>query len=103
MHATPAVSVSLASPLSQKLADTLAAEAKRKILELEPEGCVRGPVMIDSGDPAKVVACAAKEFHADLLVIGRHGGIHDGSGEEGYLRHNAYAVIRGAPCPVISI
>ena len=55
--------------------------------------------MIDRGDPAEVVTGAAKEFGADLLIIGRHSG----SGGKGYLRHNAYAILRKSICPVISL
>ncbi|MBZ5635619.1 MAG: universal stress protein [Acidobacteriia bacterium] len=63
------------------------------------EAGTRGSIMIDRGDPAEVVTGAAKEFGADLLIIGRHSG----SGGKGYLRHNAYAILRKSICPVISL
>jgi nucleotide-binding universal stress UspA family protein len=56
-----------------------------------------GQIYVSSGVPAKVVAQAAREFDADLLVIGRH------SGAGMYLHQNAYAILRDSPCPVISI
>lgn len=58
-----------------------------------------GVVLVRGGDPAKTVVCAAKEFRADLLVIGRYSVAKD----DGYLHHNAYGIIRESPCPVVSI
>jgi nucleotide-binding universal stress UspA family protein len=54
---------------------------------------------VKPGNAAKVVAEAAREFAADLLVIGRH----DGTGISGYLHPNAYNILRDSPCPAISI
>ncbi len=51
------------------------------------------------GDPAKVVAEAARELKADLLVIGRRAEI----GLLGRLEVTAYSIIRGSPCPVVSV
>ena len=80
-------------------APPLVAEARSRIAALLADAGANASVLIDGGEPAKVVACAAKEFHADLLVIGRHSD----SSDEGCLRHSAYAIIRESPCPVISI
>jgi universal stress protein A len=88
MHATPFVE-----------APPLLAEARGRIAALLSAAGVNATVVIDGGEAPRAVACAAKEFHADLLVIGRHSG----NGDEGYLRHNAYGIIRESPCPVISI
>lgn len=80
-------------------APPLVAEARNQIAALLASAGANAANFINGGDPAKVVACVAKDFGADLLVIGRH----DGSSDDGYLRHNAYAIIRESPCPVISI
>ena len=56
-------------------------------------------MFINPGDPAKVVASAAREFGADLLIMGRHGG----AGIAGHLFQNAYAILCESPCPVISV
>ena len=45
------------------------------------------------------VVSRAKDFSVDLLVIGRHNG----AGITGRLRHNAYAILRASPCPIISV
>jgi nucleotide-binding universal stress UspA family protein len=88
IHATPLVE-----------APPLVAEVRGRIAAVLAAAGANATVLIDGGEPAKAVACAAKESHADVLVIGRHGG----GGDDGHLRHNAYAIIRESPCPVISI
>jgi nucleotide-binding universal stress UspA family protein len=80
-------------------APPLLAEARGRIGALLTECGVSATVLVDSGEPAKAVTCAAREFHADILVIGRHSG----EGDQGYLRHHAYGIIRESPCPVLSI
>ena len=81
-------------------APPLLAEVRTKISALLKEAGVRAtPITIDRGEPAEVVTGAAKDFAADLVIIGRHSG----SGGKGYLRHNAYAILRKSMCPVISI
>jgi nucleotide-binding universal stress UspA family protein len=56
-------------------------------------------VIVEIGSPAKIVRDAALAKRADLIVAGR-GSIH------GILRSlfaNSYAIIREAPCPVLSL
>jgi nucleotide-binding universal stress UspA family protein len=53
---------------------------------------------IAPGKVARTVDALAQDAHADLLVIGRS---HRSGG--GHLPSNTYAIIRGAPCPVISL
>ncbi len=61
-------------------------------------GC-RAEVHIDSAEPVAYVAERARELGADVLIIGRnpHGGVWSG------LRRHANAIIRTAPCSVISV
>ena len=56
-------------------------------------------VVIEPGDPPKVICGLASEIGAGLLVIGRGSA----AGVFGRLRTNAYAIIRQAPCPVVSV
>ena len=56
-------------------------------------------VLATDGDPGKAVASAAREFGADLVVLGKHRADTD----EEYLHHNAYSIIRNSPCPAVSI
>ena len=60
---------------------------------------IQADVLIDAGEPATVVAKAAKATGADVTVIGRslkRGGA-------GRLRPHAYSIIRESPCPVVSV
>jgi len=72
-------------------------EVRERIAALFGDAGAR--IFVDCGETARTVACAAKEFGADVLVIGRYSV----SGDDGYLRHNAYGIIRESPCPVVSI
>ena len=99
VHAAPIVEPPPGRTLDRNFADSLAAEARARLTALQAAAGARAMVFVNPGEPSKVVACAAKDFRADLVIIGRHGG----SGPEGHLRHNAYAIIRESPCPVISI
>ena len=56
-------------------------------------------LVIEPGDPPKVVCELAERRHAGLLVIGRGSA----AGVFGRLRTNAYAIIRQSPCPVVSV
>jgi len=74
-------------------------QAKGQIEILQTGAGTAAHTFINSGDPAKVVAEAAKDYGAGLLVMGRHSN----AGIAGYLRQNAYAILRESPFPVISI
>ena len=54
---------------------------------------------IETGEPAAAICGAARRLRADVVVIGRGSA----SGVYGRLRTNAYAIIREAPCPVVSV
>jgi nucleotide-binding universal stress UspA family protein len=56
-------------------------------------------LVVEAGDPPKVVCGMAERLHAGLLVIGRGSA----AGVFGRLRTNAYAIIRQSPCPVVSV
>jgi nucleotide-binding universal stress UspA family protein len=62
-------------------------------------GAEDAEVVVQPGDPAKVVCGETERLHADLLVIGRGSA----GGRFGRLRANAYAIIRQSPCPVVSV
>lgn len=56
-------------------------------------------VLVDEGDPAKVLTGFARSDRAGLLVIGRAPG-ECGAGR---LSNEAYAIVRHAPVPVVSV
>ncbi len=100
VHATPQLTPTYSSwNLEQEFAQTVATEASKVIGSLQAAAHTAATVFVRPGDPAKVVSCCAKDFGADLLVMGRHSG----AGLAGHLRQHAYAILRDSPCPVISI
>jgi len=76
----------------------LIADARRSIAELQETIHTALEVHLEAGEVCKVVRTAALEHDADLIVIGR-GVLKETFGR---LRTNAYAIIRSAPCPVLS-
>lgn len=94
VHATaPMPPADIPVGLDEELTESVSKQARSEIDNLQKTAGTAAQVFIDSGDPASVVASAAKDFDADLLIIGRHESGHQ----------DAYAVIRNSPCPVISI
>jgi nucleotide-binding universal stress UspA family protein len=85
--------------LEKEFVESVAADAKREIEKLQTAAGSSARVFVTPGYPATVVAEAARNFDADLLVMGRHAE----AGIAGYLRHSAYAILRDSPCSVISI
>jgi len=73
--------------------------ARSKLEDLLKATGTYATVRIDAGQPAKMIACVAKEIGADLTVIGRRAA----PGTSGRLEANAYAIIRQSPCPVVSV
>ncbi len=74
-------------------------EAATALEELQREAGFPAAVQLREGDPAKVVAQAARDLRADLLVIGRRAE----TGLLGRLELTAYSIIRDSPCPVVSV
>jgi nucleotide-binding universal stress UspA family protein len=100
VHAIPPVEASAAARyLDQEYVVDLTVAAKCRIAAIQGVAGTDAEVFVDAGETAKLVRCAAKEFRADVLVIGRHSQ----QGLAGHLRHNAYGILRESPCPVISL
>lgn len=80
--------------------EDLLIEATREALaKLQFEAGTGAGTIIEIGNPAKIVRAAALAKRSDLVVSGRnhtHGIL-------GRLRDNSYAIIREAPCPVLSV
>jgi len=101
VYATVALDASAASwSFEEEFHRQVSAEAEKRIAGLQTQaGTNASDVFVGPGRPEEVVARAAADFNADLLVIGRHNA----SGIAGHLFQSAYAILREAPCPVISI
>jgi nucleotide-binding universal stress UspA family protein len=74
-------------------------QAGEQITRLQQEAGTNVEVILKGGDVPEVVDGAAKEIHADLVLIGRGIMQH----VLGSLRTHVYSIIREAPCPVISV
>jgi nucleotide-binding universal stress UspA family protein len=84
------------SRLHELLIDT----ARRKLVKIQEEAGAKDVEMVlAGGSVADMVRSVATKKRADLVMIGR-GCIQHGTGR---LRANAYAIIREAPCPVLSV
>jgi len=66
---------------------------------IQEEAGIHGDILLRMGEPAQVIHDEARNQQADLVVVGR-GVIQKALGR---LRSTAYAIIREAPCPVISV
>ena len=73
--------------------------ARNKIQEMQREAGTDFRLCIEAGKTSAVVAAAAEDDEADLVLTGRGALAQFG----GRLRTNVYAIVRDAPCPVLSI
>jgi nucleotide-binding universal stress UspA family protein len=85
--------------LNREFEEQMRKDAKAVIDKLERSAGVDAPVCVATGDVALAVREEARRHAADLLVLGR-GLLHETFGR---LRTHSYALIRQAPCPVISV
>jgi len=73
--------------------------AREELLRLQTQTGAAGELLLESGEPAKVICAAAASLAASVVVIGRGSA----AGDFGRLRTNSYAIIRQSPCPVVSV
>jgi len=73
--------------------------ARQRIEELQRAVGSRAVVIIAVGPIKDALTEAARKLRADVLVIGRSSQ----PGAQGRLRDLTYAVVRDAPCPVLSV
>jgi len=100
VHATVAADALAAGwHLREEFAHYASAQATLRIDALQNDVGTKADVFIKPGTAKAIVASAAREFDADLLIIGRHGK----TGVVEDLFPNATSILREAPCPVISI
>lgn len=100
VYATQALDASMSSwNIEEEYNRQVSADAAKRIAALLAETGTTAETIVAPGTVETVVAGAAADFQADLLVIGRHNS----EGVAGQLFQNAYAILREAPCPVVSI
>lgn len=98
VHAAPEGEITVANTES-RLQDLLVNAARDHLVKVQEEAGTEVEMVLAGGSVAKLVRSIALRKRADLVVIGR-GTIQEGFGR---LRTNAYAIIREAPCPVLSV
>ena len=73
--------------------------AEEELLHLQREAGADADIVLEAGEPSRVICSAAARLQASLVVIGRGSA----AGDFGRLRTNSYAIIRQSPRPVISV
>lgn len=99
VHAVPCIESRPGEYFDRELASDVSKGAQKELEKLRDEMQVNAAIEVAGGDAPKVVCRAAEKAHADLLVIARGSA----AGIAGRLRTNAYAIIRGSPCAVVSV
>jgi nucleotide-binding universal stress UspA family protein len=77
-----------------------AAARLKKLAATEVRRPVHANTLVKEGAPARVINVAAAELRSDLLVLSTHG--HTGL-KRFFLGSTAEAVVRRAPCPVLTV
>src|SRR5262249_27797018 len=73
VHAAPAVVTSAPGRFfNQEFSASLCADARKRIEDILAKRDIKATVLVGAGEPAGVVSDVARNFGADLLVIGRH-------------------------------
>ncbi len=85
--------------LDRELAAEVVKDVRAQIATLQREAGIDAPLCVAMGNISGTVRDEARRHDADLLVIGR-GLLHETFGR---LRAHSYAIIRQAPCPVVSV
>jgi nucleotide-binding universal stress UspA family protein len=78
---------------------SLRSQAGDELNRLRSQSASPADILIDTGEPSRLICAAAQRLEASTLVIGRGSA----AGVFGRLRTNAYAIIRESPCPVVSV
>jgi nucleotide-binding universal stress UspA family protein len=99
VHAVPGAGPASPHGLDEGLPRFLLQCAREQIAQLQKDAGTDLEVCIEGGPVSKIVRAAALHHDGDLVLIGR-GALQERFGQ---LRTNAYAVIRDAPCPVLSV
>jgi nucleotide-binding universal stress UspA family protein len=100
VHVIPSINAGLPVTFSSRLKQESEAIARQHIKKLQTEIAADSVgICIREGDVAREVSSFAHSIAGDLIIIGRSSQ----DGTAGRLRTNAYAIIRQAPCPVVSV
>lgn len=99
VHAIPGTNATVSEQNAPETYKFLFETARGQLATMQARAGTKLEVCLLGGQAGDVARTAAIEYDADLMVIGR-GVIQEAFGR---LRSRAYAIIRQAPCPVISV
>jgi nucleotide-binding universal stress UspA family protein len=99
VHAVPGAELNLDAPTGVEYRRYILDSAADEIKKLKLEARIDAAVRVEAAPVSTLVRETAQHCDADLVIIGR-GKLHERLGR---LRTNAYAIIREAPCPVLSL
>lgn len=99
LNVVPGIESWPASQMNREFERDMKAEAQKEITKLQQQAGVDAQLRIEAGYVAEAVHAEAEALKADLVIIGR-GVLLETLGR---LRTNAHAIIRQAPCPVLSV
>jgi len=99
VHAVPGMEGWPSQQIDTQFEEEMRQEARKQIEKMQASAGVDAPLCIAVGNVADAVREETRRHGADLLVIGR-GVLHE---KLGRLRTHSYAIIRHAPCPVLSV
>jgi nucleotide-binding universal stress UspA family protein len=99
VHSVPSVEAGPEKYMDAEFTESLIERSREEIAELQRKAGTELEVCVMAGQVSAVIREAALRHKADLVVIGR-GRLRETFGR---LRTNSYAVIRDAPCPVLSV
>jgi nucleotide-binding universal stress UspA family protein len=99
VHAVPPPDASAERFGGSEFTDFLKDQARRTIGSMQALTATNFPVCVEAGRTPEVIRYAALSHQTDLVLIGR-GVLPDFAGG---LRSQAYAIVRDAPCPVLSV
>jgi nucleotide-binding universal stress UspA family protein len=99
VHAAPGAGEAAEDYFDASWRNTLLSRLHEKVSELASDAGAAGEILVEPGDPHKVVSQKARELGTNIIVIGRG----DSNDLLGRLRAHAYEIIRQSPCPVLSV
>jgi nucleotide-binding universal stress UspA family protein len=97
-HAVPGYDTAAEAYTGTEFTEYLKREARGTIAGMQKEAGTDFGVCVEAGPIVKVLRHAVESHEGDLVVIGR-GVLPEFAGR---LRSQAYAIVRGMPCPVLS-
>jgi nucleotide-binding universal stress UspA family protein len=99
VHATPDAGAWPQRQMNHEFEEFLKRKASETIEQQMRASNIRAPLCVASGGIVEGIREEAVRHNADLVIIGR--GLLDET--LGRLRTHAYSIIRGSPCPVLSV